>query len=108
AAMRAGFGGGMVVDFPHSTRAKKYFLCLFAGEPNYKVPKAKEEGEEEEERTTVRNISEVRERRRKLGKRAPINSKEWILGKKERQRKQGKEVARDSKYSGRKRRIKFA
>ncbi len=26
AAMRAGFSGGLVVDFPHSTRAKKYFL----------------------------------------------------------------------------------
>jgi 18S rRNA (guanine1575-N7)-methyltransferase len=31
AAMRAGFGGGLVVDYPHSTRAKKYFLVLMAG-----------------------------------------------------------------------------
>jgi 18S rRNA (guanine1575-N7)-methyltransferase len=30
-AMRAGFGGGLVVDYPHSTRAKKYFLVLMAG-----------------------------------------------------------------------------
>lgn len=28
AAMRAGFSGGLVVDFPHSARAKKYFLVL--------------------------------------------------------------------------------
>ena len=27
AAMRVGFGGGLVVDFPNSTRAKKYFLA---------------------------------------------------------------------------------
>lgn len=27
-AMKAGFTGGLVVDYPHSTRAKKYvFLC---------------------------------------------------------------------------------
>ena len=31
AAMKCGFGGGMVVDFPHSTRAKKYYLVLTAG-----------------------------------------------------------------------------
>lgn len=31
AAMRAGFSGGLVVDFPHSTRAKKYFLVLMVG-----------------------------------------------------------------------------
>lgn len=30
-AMRAGFSGGLVVDFPHSTRAKKYFLVLMVG-----------------------------------------------------------------------------
>lgn len=31
AAMRVGFSGGLVVDFPHSTRAKKYFLVLMVG-----------------------------------------------------------------------------
>ena len=31
AAMRAGFSGGLVVDFPHSTRAKKYFLVRLMG-----------------------------------------------------------------------------
>ena len=30
-AMKAGFSGGLVVDYPNSTKAKKYFLCLFAG-----------------------------------------------------------------------------
>jgi 18S rRNA (guanine1575-N7)-methyltransferase len=30
-AAACGFGGGLVVDFPNSTKAKKYFLCLFAG-----------------------------------------------------------------------------
>jgi 18S rRNA (guanine1575-N7)-methyltransferase len=33
AAIRCGFSGGVVVDFPNSTKAKKFFLCLFAGTP---------------------------------------------------------------------------
>eukprot|EP00898_Chlorokybus_atmophyticus_P004378 jgi/Chlat1/4941/Chrsp31S04788 len=43
AAMRAGFAGGLVVDYPHSTRAKKYFLVLMAGAPSLAnaLPKAK-------------------------------------------------------------------
>eukprot|EP00808_Paulinella_micropora_P005928 g24606.t1 len=60
AAMRAGFSGGLVVDYPNSTKAKKYFLCLFAGEmskerlpePKRKKSKtahAKGLGEEEED-----------------------------------------------------------
>jgi 18S rRNA (guanine1575-N7)-methyltransferase len=32
AAMKCGFSGGLVVDYPNSKKAKKYFLCLFAGE----------------------------------------------------------------------------
>lgn len=31
AAARAGFRGGLVVDYPNSTKAKKYYLCLVAG-----------------------------------------------------------------------------
>ena len=30
-ATRAGFSGGVVVDYPNSAKAKKYYLCLFAG-----------------------------------------------------------------------------
>jgi 18S rRNA (guanine1575-N7)-methyltransferase len=31
AAMKSGFSGGLVVDFPHSTKAKKLYLVLDAG-----------------------------------------------------------------------------
>lgn len=31
AAMKSGFSGGLVVDYPNSTKAKKYFLVLEAG-----------------------------------------------------------------------------
>ena len=31
AAMKNGFTGGLIVDFPNSKKAKKYFLFLMAG-----------------------------------------------------------------------------
>ena len=31
AAMKCGFTGGLVVDYPNSTRAKKYYLVIEAG-----------------------------------------------------------------------------
>ncbi|CCW60677.1 unnamed protein product [Phytomonas sp. EM1] len=31
-AMKCGFGGGVVVDYPHSNKAKKYYLVLQAGQ----------------------------------------------------------------------------
>lgn len=32
---QSGFSGGLVVDYPHSTRAKKYYLCLMVGSSGY-------------------------------------------------------------------------
>lgn len=32
AAMKCGFSGGVVIDFPHSTRAKKHYLVIQAGQ----------------------------------------------------------------------------
>jgi 18S rRNA (guanine1575-N7)-methyltransferase len=55
AAMKNGFTGGLIVDFPNSKKAKKYFLFLMAGhseeiEADAKkaiyLPTAKEEGED--------------------------------------------------------------
>lgn len=37
---RAGFTGGLVVDYPNSTKAKKYYLCL-SFEHGYKTPAPK-------------------------------------------------------------------
>lgn len=31
AAMRSGFTGGLIVDYPNSKKAKKYYLFLMAG-----------------------------------------------------------------------------
>lgn len=38
-AMKAGFYGGIVVDYPNSTKAKKFFLVLMTG-GSVPLPKA--------------------------------------------------------------------
>lgn len=38
-ASKVGFAGGLVVDYPNSTKAKKYYLCL-SFERSYRVPTA--------------------------------------------------------------------
>ncbi|KAL5016732.1 hypothetical protein ScPMuIL_006321 [Solemya velum] len=37
--MKAGFIGGLVIDLPKSTKAKKIFLCSFAGGASQQLPK---------------------------------------------------------------------
>lgn len=39
-AMRAGFTGGVLVDYPESTRAKKIYLVLFTGGQVQQMPQA--------------------------------------------------------------------
>jgi len=41
AAMRNGFTGGMIVDYPNSKKAKKYYLFLMAGYSEEIVQEAK-------------------------------------------------------------------
>jgi len=122
-AMRAGFGGGLVIDFPHSTKAKKYFLVLLAGPPDegFTMPAAMGEdtmsvggastaggptgpataARYEGRKRHARRAMDSREKARK-GKIAK-KSREWIMLKKEAARRQGKEVAHDSKFTGRRR-----
>merc|ERR1712050_321456 len=38
-SMKAGFTGGLVVDYPHSSKAKKIYLCLFTGGAAQELPK---------------------------------------------------------------------
>lgn len=107
AAMRAGFGGGMVVDFPHSSKAKKYFLVLYAGYVGRappEIPKGLDGSEMMEDVEEEGAVNVMQRRRQKRGKQANQKStKEWILQKKEQYRRQGKLVKTDSKYTGRKR-----
>ena len=97
-AKRAGFGGGIVVDYPESKKARKYYLCLVAGSTSANTFSTPLGLQEETEKST---------KRRKMDK-SRETKKEFILRKKELYRKRGKEgVPYDSKYSGRKRRAQF-
>ena len=98
-AMKAGFTGGLVVDYPNSTKAKKMFLVLFTGGTDNKLPK----GLSEEHKSTVAFNNNRHTRVQTITVRATKKSKAWIIAKKERRRRQGKEVRDDSKYTGRKR-----
>jgi 18S rRNA (guanine1575-N7)-methyltransferase len=58
-ASRVGFAGGLVVDYPNSTKAKKYYLCL-SFERSYQVPTALGTGNDSVEtlaRVTSRSVS---------------------------------------------------
>jgi 18S rRNA (guanine1575-N7)-methyltransferase len=110
AAMKCGFSGGLTIDYPNSTKAKKYYLCLVAGDnTNYTPPKGLtgDESEEKEERDKIQFSKKVRQIKQRDSNKPSFKSREWILKKKERQRRQGKDVKDDSKYSGRKRGPKF-
>lgn len=112
AALRAGFAGGLVVDYPNSARAKKYYLVLMVGTVAA-LPQARdgEEGAGDEVRVAKR---QKRDHRGKAGggggggggsKRHPDGKgRAWVLKKKEQYRQKGREsVPMDSKYTGRKR-----
>jgi len=107
AAMKCGFTGGLLVDFPHSTKAKKYYLVLFTGTAaNFQMPKAL--GTDEAIQNQIA-YGDDRSSSRSKGKkkRSGVKSRDWVKEKKERQRRQGREVRPDTKYTGRKRGPKF-
>lgn len=105
-AKRAGFGGGIVVDFPESKKARKYYLCLVAGfttASTFSMPMGMTEETDRRETTDRRG-----KKRQRMDKRKEESRKEFIVRKKELYRKRGKEdVPHDSKYSGRKRKTQF-
>lgn len=104
AATKSGFSGGLVIDYPNSTRAKKFFLCLFAGITATQATMPKALMEEDSN-----NVTYSGERLRKSRSRSSkkIKGKEWVQKKKELNRTRGIETPHDSKYTARKRRVRF-
>ncbi|XP_059634631.1 18S rRNA (guanine-N(7))-methyltransferase RID2-like isoform X1 [Cornus florida] len=116
-AMRAGFAGGVVVDFPHSTKKRKEYLVLTCGPPSLSTATPKGKGEEEEscsddessgddENETICKSDRNRPRKRqKIAKK--VKGRDWVLKKKDQMRKKGNVVPRDTKYTARKRKARF-
>ncbi|KAL0843670.1 hypothetical protein Bca101_016916 [Brassica carinata] len=113
-ALQAGFGGGLVVDYPHSTKKRKEFLVLTCGSVPTSINDGHKEGysddddddSDEEENGMVcvsdRNRPRKKQRTNKKGK-----GREWVLRKKEQSRRKGNDVPADSKYTARKRKSRF-
>lgn len=104
-ASRVGFAGGVVIDYPNSSKKKKYYLCL-SFERAYQVPTAL--GSASAGGGGVDTVARETKQRR-VGKKssAGVKKKDWIAQKKDRRKVQGKAVKSDSKYTGRKRHDAF-
>lgn len=98
AAQRAGFGGGIVVDYPNSRKARKMYLCLMVGQQE--IPKGLDGeemgvGDKARLKEEVRNESRRRKDKTTGGKKkkgkTDITAKDWVLKKKALYRVRGKE-----------------
>jgi 18S rRNA (guanine1575-N7)-methyltransferase len=87
AAQKAGFGGGVVVDYPNSNKAKKVFLVLFVGggggSGHQQMPEGLQGEKREDGKVRFERRREREAKREKGGKRKGVKDKDWILKKKE-------------------------
>jgi len=102
AAVKAGFGAGLLEDDPETKNKKLYLVLTVGGEGNEDIT------------GVVKGLDgvDVYDSRKKaaLAKTAgdmKKGTKAWIMKKKEQDRRKGKVIKSDSKYTGRKRGIKF-
>lgn len=82
-AQKAGFGGGIVVDYPNSNKAKKVFLVLMVGSGG-QVPQGLQgvaEGVDEEKAKFEKRRE--RAKARSSFKKKNIKDRDWVLKKKE-------------------------
>lgn len=107
AAARAGFSGGLLIDYPNSAKAKKYYLCITAGPPNPSLAKPVPMGVLQQNSVRVAGRKRQTGRRKRVSEETAVSRKDWVISKKDRRRRQGHETRPDSKYTGRKRRVKF-
>mmetsp|Transcript_27849 Transcript_27849/g.42163 ORF Transcript_27849/g.42163 Transcript_27849/m.42163 type:complete len:303 (+) Transcript_27849:111-1019(+) len=106
-AAKVGFAGGIVVDYPNSAKAKKHYLVL-SFDKAQKQPQGLTDASLLHNSTGVRVDSEEKsQKRRPVRKKKGVKTKEWIIHKKETQRRRGKEVRPDTKYTARRRPHKF-
>ncbi|GAA5848380.1 hypothetical protein JCM5353_004880 [Sporobolomyces roseus] len=115
-ATKAGFGGGLCVDYPNSSKKKKFYLILFAGQPivgGKPQPIAVPQGLTDAPQPKVsyekqRAQMQKHKSRGKKGSKGDKGTTEWVKRKKELYRTRGKaDVPRDSKYTARSRKPRF-
>lgn len=109
-AMKAGFSGGIVVDYKDSPKKRKEYLFLVCGqEVPLPLPEGRTEDDDDSGSQTNKTVH-VLDRRRpwKIQKNNKSEKgREWIKRKKEQMRRRGDDVPPDTKYTGRKRKNHF-
>ena len=116
-ATACGFTGGVVVDYPNSAKAKKHYLVLSfdrsaAQKKGAMVANAHQQlqgQQQQQQHVQVSGNAQTRDNKkmRPVRKKKGVKTKEWILHKKETERRRGKDVRPDTKYTARKRPTKF-
>ena len=84
-ARKTGFGGGIVVDYPNSNKARKIFLCLYVGGSGQEqqLPKGLDGDVEGSDKVRFERRREREKSKSKNGKRKSVKDRDWILKKKE-------------------------
>ena len=105
AAIKAGFGTGILEDDPETKNSKLYLVLTVGGSAS--------DGNGGDLTRVVNGMDDVdimdaRKKHREKGRRdTKKGSKAWIMNKKEQMERKGKVVKNTSKYSGRKRHDRF-
>jgi 18S rRNA (guanine1575-N7)-methyltransferase len=105
AAIKAGFGAGILEDDPGTKNSKLYLVLTVGG--------SEQEGNGGDITGVVKgmdgiDVMDARKKHREKGrKEIKKGSKAWIISKKEQMERKGKVVKSTSKYTGRKRGIQF-
>lgn len=84
-ATKAGFNGGLVVDYPHSTKAKKYYLCLMTGS-SAPIPKGltgeeASDAEDDQVKVNGRRRADWRDTLKARKMKDKVKGKDWVLQK---------------------------
>lgn len=95
--------GGLVVDFPNSSKAKKYYLVL-GFDHGFRTP---EPLAAEGVAGGVKHIGATKKKTKQRRGPKSQTPREWVLAKKEKRRAANKETRLDTKYTARKRKDKF-
>ncbi|KAJ9548374.1 hypothetical protein OSB04_020917 [Centaurea solstitialis] len=110
-AMRAGFAGGVVIDYPHSSKKRKEYLVLTCGPPSMSTATPSAKGEDAGSCSDDESSGDEENQTAQATKEAKANKKgktrAWVLKKKEQMRSKGNVVPPDSKYTARKRKAHF-
>jgi 18S rRNA (guanine1575-N7)-methyltransferase len=102
AAIRAGFGTGILEDDGGTKNAKLYLVLTVGGGDVTSAVRGMEDVNVEDNRRAARELNGKRKRGQEVK-----GSKGWIMRKKEQMKNKGKVVKPDSKYTGRRRGPKF-